>query len=123
VISVAVDRAHDGALIPRALTGGPDAALEILRTVAGSMVSRASADGGVGCRSTRDRSIFTRIVATILQDKPSQFAIGTFVGTFAHAMLSLRQASTDADAEFVPRVAIVARSFSSSSALWCWSCM
>jgi uncharacterized membrane protein len=58
-----------------------------------------------------------RIVATILQDKPSQFAIGTFVDTFAHAMLSLRQASTDADAEFVPRVAIVARSFSSSSAL------
>ena len=39
VISVAVDRAFDGALIPRALTGGPDAALEILGTVAGSMVS------------------------------------------------------------------------------------
>ena len=38
-ISVAVDRAYDGALIPRALTGGPDAALEILGTVAGSMVS------------------------------------------------------------------------------------
>jgi hypothetical protein len=28
LISVAVDRAFDGALIPRALTGGPDAALE-----------------------------------------------------------------------------------------------
>lgn len=39
VCSVLVDRADDGRLIPRALTGGPDAALEILGTVAGSMVS------------------------------------------------------------------------------------
>ena len=29
-----------------------------------------------------------RIVASILQDKPSQFAIGTFVGTLAHAITS-----------------------------------
>jgi uncharacterized membrane protein len=29
-----------------------------------------------------------RIVATILQDKPSQFTVGVFVGTFAHAMLA-----------------------------------
>jgi uncharacterized membrane protein len=42
-----------------------------------------------------------------LQDKPSQFAIGTFVGTFAHAMLSLSQVSTAEGAEFVPGVAIV----------------
>jgi uncharacterized membrane protein len=48
-----------------------------------------------------------RIVATILQDKPSQFAIGTFVGTFAHAMLSLSQVSTADGAEFVPGVAIL----------------
>ena len=48
-----------------------------------------------------------RIVATILQDKPSQFAIGTFVGTFAHAMLSLSQVSTAEGAEFVPGLAIV----------------
>jgi len=36
---VAVDRAFDGALIPRSLTGSPETALEILSTVAGSMVS------------------------------------------------------------------------------------
>ena len=33
VISVALDRAYDGGLIPRALTGSPFAALEILGTV------------------------------------------------------------------------------------------
>ena len=48
-----------------------------------------------------------RIVASILQDKPSQFAIGTFVGTFAHAMLALSQVSTAEGDEFVPGVAIV----------------
>ena len=48
-----------------------------------------------------------RIVATILQDKPSQFAIGIFVGTFAHAMLALSQVNTAEGAEFVPGVAIV----------------
>ena len=92
VISVAVDRAFDGALIPRALTGGPDAALEILGTVGlDGQPYRSGADGGASRGSARNGSILPRIVATILQDKPSQFAIGTFVGTFAHAMLSLSQ--------------------------------
>src|SRR5213078_1933120 len=31
-----------------------------------------------------------RIVQRILRDKPSQFAIGIFVATFAHAMLAMR---------------------------------
>ena len=32
-----------------------------------------------------------RIVQPILKDKPSQFAIGIFVGTFAFAMLAMRE--------------------------------
>ena len=109
VISVAVDRAFDGALIPRALTGGPDAALEILGTVAGSMVSLTALVLTVVLVVVQLAmgQFSPRIVATILQDKPSQFAIGTFVGTFAHAMLSLSQVSTAEGAEFVPGVAIV----------------
>jgi uncharacterized membrane protein len=109
VISVSVDRAFDGALIPRALTGGPDAALEILGTVAGSMVSLTGLVLTVVLVVVQLAmgQFSPRIVATILQDKPSQFAIGTFVGTFAHAMLSLSQVSTVEGAEFVPGVAIV----------------
>lgn len=109
VISVAVDRAFDGALIPRALTGGPDAALEILGTVAGSMVSLTALVLTVVLVVVQLAmgQFSPRIVATILQDKPSQFAIGTFVGTFAHAMLSLSQVSTVEGEEFVPGVAIV----------------
>ena len=109
VASVSIDRAFDGALVPRWLTGGPDAALEILGTVAGSMVSLTALvltvvlvviQLGMGQFSPR-------IVAEILQDKPSQFAIGIFVGTFAHAMLALSQVSTAEGKEFVPGVAIL----------------
>ena len=125
VASVAIDRAFDGELVPRWLTGGPEAALEILGTIAGSMVSLTALvltvvlvviQLGMGQFSPR-------IVAEILQDKPSQFAIGIFVGTFAHAMLALSQVST---AEGVltsssPGSPSWWPSRSSSSASWCWS--
>jgi uncharacterized membrane protein len=107
--SVALDRTFDGTLIPRALTGGPDAALEILGTVAGSMVSLTALVLTVVLVVVQLAmgQFSPRIVATILQDKPSQFAIGIFVGTFAHAMLALSQVNTAEGAEFVPGVAIV----------------
>jgi uncharacterized membrane protein len=109
VLSVALDRAFDGSLVPRAITGGPDTALEILGTVAGSMVSLAALVLTVVLVVIQLAmgQFSPRIVAAILQDKPSQFAIGTFVGTFAHAMLALSQVSTEEGAEFVPGVAIV----------------
>ena len=109
MISVAVDRAFNGSLIPRALTGGPDAALEILGTVAGSMVSLTALVLTVVLVVVQLAmgQFSPRIVATILQDKPSQFAIGIFVGTFAHAMLTLSQVNAAEGAEFVPGVAIV----------------
>jgi uncharacterized membrane protein len=46
-----------------------------------------------------------RIVQTFLQDRPSQLAIGLFVATFAHAMLTLREVQFDGDGQ-VPGVAI-----------------
>jgi uncharacterized membrane protein len=108
-LSVALDRAFDGSLIPREITGGPDTALEVLGTVAGSMVSLAALVLTVVLVVIQLAmgQFSPRIVAAILQDKPSQFAIGTFVGTFAHAMLALSQVNTEEGAEFVPGVAIV----------------
>jgi uncharacterized membrane protein len=44
-----------------------------------------------------------RVVRTFLHDKPSQFAIGVFVATFAHAMLAMREVQGDK----VPGLAIV----------------
>jgi uncharacterized membrane protein len=82
VISVAVDRAYGGALIPRALTGNADAALEILGTVAGSMVSLAALVLTVVLVVIQLAmgQFSPRIVAAILQDKPSQFAMAPSSG-------------------------------------------
>ncbi len=47
-----------------------------------------------------------RIVQTFLRDKPSQFAVGLFVATFAHAMLAMREVRFDGGGS-VPGLAIV----------------
>ena len=109
LITVAIDRAMQDGVVPASITGDPNAALIILSTVAASMVSLTAlvltitsvvvqlAMGQFSPRSVRP----------FLQDRPSQFAIGVFVGTFAHAMVALSQVSTAEGAEFVPGVAIV----------------
>ena len=49
-----------------------------------------------------------RIVQRILQDKPSQFAIGLFVATFVHAILALREVTNEGDGTGqVPGIAVV----------------
>jgi uncharacterized membrane protein len=40
--TIAIDKAYDYELIPQSISGGPDAALEILGTVAASMVHLAA---------------------------------------------------------------------------------
>ncbi len=80
-------------LVPRSFTGGPDAALTILGAVATSMVSLAALVLTITMVVVQLAmgQFSPRIVQPILKDKPSQFAIGIFVGTFAFAMLAMRQ--------------------------------
>lgn len=103
--TIAIDRASNGSLVPQTFTGDAQSALQILSTVAASMVTLTGlvltvvlvvvqlANGQYG----------PRVVRTFLQDKPSQFAIGVFVATFAHAMLAMREVHGDT----VPGLAIV----------------
>lgn len=106
--TIAIDRSFDFTLIPRSLTGGPDAALSILSTVAASMVSLAALVLTITMVVVQLAmgQFSPRIVQTILQDKPSQMAIGIFVATFAHAMLAMREVSFDGNGT-VPGLAIV----------------
>jgi uncharacterized membrane protein len=104
-LTIAIDRASNNSLIPQTFTGDAQSALQILSTVAASMVTLTGlvltivlvvvqlANGQYG----------PRVVRTFLQDKPSQFAIGVFVATFAHAMLAMREVHGDT----VPGLAIV----------------
>ena len=49
-----------------------------------------------------------RIVQRILRDKPSQLAIGLFVATFVHAILTLREVTNNGDGTgHVPGIAVV----------------
>jgi uncharacterized membrane protein len=106
--TIAIDRALDFEAVPRWLTGGPDAAMAILQTIAASMVSLAALVLTITMVVVQLAmgQFSPRIVQTFLQDRPSQLAIGLFVATFAHAMLTLREVQFDGDGQ-VPGVAIV----------------
>jgi uncharacterized membrane protein len=106
-VTIAIDRASDYHLIPESFTGGPDAAVAILSTVAASMVSLAALVLTITMVVVQLAmgQFSPRIVQTILRDKPSQIAIGVFVATFAHAMLALREVNFDDKS--VPGLAIV----------------
>src|SRR5918994_787948 len=106
--TIAIDRAYDYELIPQSISGGPDAALEIFGTVAASMLSLSALvlTSTMVLVQLAMGKFSPRIVQRILQDKPSQLAIGIFVGTFAHAMLALREVQTEGQG-VVPGVAVV----------------
>ena len=48
-----------------------------------------------------------RIVRQILQDRPSQSAIGLFAGTFTFSLLAMRAVRTTGDGGTVPGLAVV----------------
>ncbi len=97
----------DFELVPRWITGGPDAALGILTTIAISMVSLATLVLTITMVVVQLAmgQFSPRIVQTFLRDRPSQLAIGLFVATFAHSMLAMRDVSFE-DGGQVPGVAI-----------------
>lgn len=105
--TLAVDRALGFDVVPRWLTGGPDAALGILTTIAVSMVSLATLVLTITMVVVQLAmgQFSPRIVQTFLRDKPSQLAIGLFVATFAHSMVALREVQFEDEGQ-VPGVAI-----------------
>jgi uncharacterized membrane protein len=107
VLTLAIDRASGFDLIPRWLSGGPDAAMGILTTIAVSMVSLATLVLTITMVVVQLAmgQFSPRIVQTFLRDKPSQLAIGLFVATFAHAMVAMREVHFDGDGQ-VPGVAV-----------------
>lgn len=91
--TIAVDRANDHALLPPSLVGGPEAAMEILTTVASSMVNLAVLVLTIVLVVVQLAmgQFSPRIVQRLLRDRPSQLAIGLFVATFVHTLLAIRE--------------------------------
>jgi uncharacterized membrane protein len=109
--TIAIDRAFHYNAIPRSLIGGPEAATAILSTVAASMVSLTALVLTITMVVVQLAmgQFSPRIVQRILRDKPSQVAIGLFVATFVHAILALREVTTNGDGTgHVPGVALLA---------------
>jgi uncharacterized membrane protein len=110
-VTIALDR-WLGSVVPRSLSGDPEAALAILTTVAASMVTLTALVLTITMVVVQlAMGQFTpRVLRTILRDRPSQIAIGVFVATFAHAMLVMREVRApggeDGDG-YVPGLAIV----------------
>jgi uncharacterized membrane protein len=108
VATIAIDRATDGSLLPVSLTGDPNAAVAILSTAAASMVSLTAlvlTITGVVVQLAMGQ-FSPRSVRPFLQDRPSQFAIGVFVGAFAHSMLALREVRSFGNQGSVPSLTI-----------------
>jgi uncharacterized membrane protein len=105
--TITVDRLTDFSLVPRSLTGDAEAANAILSSIATSEVTLCALVLTVTMVVVQLAmgQFSPRIVQTILQDKPSQVAIGLFVATFAHAMLAMREVNTQANQ--VPGLAVV----------------
>jgi uncharacterized membrane protein len=93
LVTIALDRAFDYQAVPQALVGRPTSATAILNTIAVSMVSLAALVLTITMVVVQLAmgQFSPRIVQRILRDKPSQLAIGLFVATFVHAVLTIRE--------------------------------
>ncbi|MBG6190434.1 putative membrane protein [Arthrobacter sp. CAN_A212] len=108
-ISLITTSIDDGTLIPESVTGDANAAMQILYLIAFAMLTMTGLVLSLVVVVVQlAMGVFSpRIVRQILQDRPSQCAIGLFAGTFAHSILSMRSVKTTADGGTVPGLAVV----------------
>jgi uncharacterized membrane protein len=107
--TIALDRYFDYQALPGTIVG-PDAAVVILTTIAGSMVSLAALVLTITMVVVQLAmgQFSPRIVQRILRDKPSQLAIGLFVATFVHSILAAREIVVNGDGTGqVPGIAVL----------------
>lgn len=98
-----------GDLVPQAIVGDPTAAMQILYLTSFAMLTLTGLVLSllVLIVQLAMGSFSPRIVRQILQDRPSQCAIGLFAGTFTHALLSMRAIRTTPDGGTVPGLAVL----------------
>lgn len=89
-------------------TGSPEAAREIFSAIAGSMLTITGVVFSITMLVLQLAStqFSPRTLRTFLRDVPSKVALGTFVGTFAYALIGLSTVRSTDDLEFVPRLTV-----------------
>jgi uncharacterized membrane protein len=109
--TLALDRQWAYRALPVHLVGTPTAASAVLSTIAAAMVSLTALVLTITMVVVQLAmgQFSPRIVQRILRDKPSQLAIGLFVATFVHALLTLRAVTDKGDGTGkVPGIALYA---------------
>lgn len=89
-------------------TGSAEAAREIFSTIAGSMLTITGVVFSITMLVLQLASsqFSPRALRTFLRDVPSKVALGTFVGTFAFALVGLSTVRSTDELEFVPRLTV-----------------
>ncbi|HET7327963.1 MAG TPA: DUF2254 domain-containing protein [Nocardioidaceae bacterium] len=99
----------EGTLVPQSITGDPTAAMQILYLISFAMLTLTGLVLSllVLVVQLAMGSFSPRIVRQILQDRPSQSAIGLFAGTFTYSMLTMRAVKTTPGGGTVPGLAVL----------------
>jgi uncharacterized membrane protein len=105
--TTAIDRYFGHELIPQAITGNPNAAQNILNSIASSTVTLLSLALTLTLVVVQLAmgQFSPRIVRALLSDRRTQLAIGLFAATFVYAMLVLRR--IDPQGGVVPGLAVL----------------
>ncbi|GAB3537107.1 DUF2254 domain-containing protein [Arthrobacter tecti] len=105
---IAID--PEGGLVPQNISGDPTAALQILYLISFAMLTLTGLVLSllVLVVQLAMGSFSPRIVRQILQDRPSQAAIGLFAGTFTFSLLTMRVVRSSPEGGTVPGLAVIA---------------
>lgn len=89
-------------------TGSPEAARALFSTIAGSMLTITGVVFSITMLVLQLASsqFSPRALRTFLKDVPSKVALGTFVGTFAYALVGLSTVRSTDRLDFVPRLTV-----------------
>lgn len=98
-----------GELVPPAISGDETAAMQMLYLIAFAMLTLTGLVLSLVVLIVQLAmgTFSPRIVRQILQDRPSQCAIGLFAGTFSYSLLCMRAIDTTPDGGTVPGLAVV----------------
>lgn len=106
-VCIALD--PEGELVPQGISGDPTAAMQILYLISFAMLTLTGLVLSllVLVVQLAMGSFSPRIVRQILQDRPSQCAIGLFAGTFTFSLLTMRTVRSAPEGGTVPGLALV----------------
>ncbi len=109
LVTVAIDRRNENALVSQSIVGNATDAQEILTTIATAVVTLTSMVLTVTLVAVQLAmgQFSPRIVRALLSDRGDQFAVAVLGGTFTFAVFSLRAVDTGPGGEAVPGVTVL----------------